>query len=249
MEGILKGKTALVTGAARGIGKAIAGSLAVAGANIVIADILDEQARRTAEEIGNGGVQAIAVTGDVSKSADCARIVKQAIETFGTLDILVNNAGITRDKLLVRMSEEDWEQVLAVNLRSVFLCSKAAMRQFMKQRSGVIVNIASVVGVMGNPGQANYSASKAGIIGLTRTLAKEYASVGVTVNAVAPGYIVTEMTEGLSGDVKEDLMKQIPLKRLGMPEEVAGVVRFLVSPDARYITGQVIHVNGGMFMG
>ncbi|NOY65626.1 MAG: 3-oxoacyl-[acyl-carrier-protein] reductase [Nitrospirae bacterium] len=244
----LKGQTALVTGAARGIGRAIAEALAKEGANIVVVDLNQDEAHQCAEYMESLGVKAVALSGDVSKSEDVKKIFEKTVEEFGGFDILVNNAGITKDALLLRMKEEDWDAVLSVNLKSVFLCTKEAIKIMAKKRYGRIVNIASVVAFTGNPGQANYSASKAGIVGLTKTTAKEYASRGITVNAVAPGFIMTAMTEKLPDNIKEEMLKTIPLSRFGTPEDVANAVLFLALPQSGYITGQVIHVNGGMFM-
>jgi 3-oxoacyl-[acyl-carrier protein] reductase len=243
-----KGQTALVTGGARGIGKAIAESLAEKGVNVAIADVVLEEAEKTAREVEGLGVKTAALRLDVSDSGSVAGTFESAVKELGRLDILVNNAGITRDGLLVRMKEEDWDSVLSVNLKGVFLCSKEAVKVMSKQRYGRIVNIASVVAFMGNPGQANYSASKAGIVGLTKTVAREYASRGITVNAVAPGFITTAMTDALPDNVKEEMKKAIPLGRFGSIEDVAGAVLFLASPGSGYITGQVLHVNGGMYM-
>jgi 3-oxoacyl-[acyl-carrier protein] reductase len=242
------GKTALVTGSARGIGKAIAARLAAGGAKIVISDVLAELAESTANEFIAKGYSALAVAGDVTKADDVAGIMDKTIAQFKSLDILVNNAGITRDTLLVRMSEEDWDRVLNINLKGAFIVTQAAAKIMMKQRSGRIINISSVVGMMGNAGQANYAASKAGLIGLTKSAAKELAGRGITVNAVAPGYIATDMTENLPEAAREAFLNNIPLKRPGTPEDIAGVVAFLASTDAAYITGQVIGVNGGMLM-
>jgi 3-oxoacyl-[acyl-carrier protein] reductase len=244
----LKGQTAVVTGGARGIGKEISLALAREGANIVIADLIAEQSEETAEEIKKLDCKALIQKVDVSKMADVENMVQNTINEFKTLDILINNAGVTRDTLLVRMKEEDWDFVLKVNLTGTFNCSKAAAKYMMKQKKGRIVNIASIVGVMGNAGQANYSASKAGIIGLTKTSARELASRNITVNAVAPGFIDTEMTRSLNENIKQQLKEQIPVGKLGRPEDIANCIKFLVSDDASYITGQVIHVNGGMLM-
>ena len=244
----LKGKVALVTGAAQGIGKAIALLLARNGADIVVSDINLEKAEETAKEIRAIGPKAMAVKVDVANWSDVERMVTGILEKLAKIDILVNNAGITRDKLILRMTEEDWDAVLGVNLKGTFNCTKAVVRHMAKQRSGKIVNIASVVGEMGNAGQANYSASKAGVIGLTKTIAREYAQRGINVNAIAPGYIETPMTEALPEKAKEELRKLIPMERLGKPEDVAEAVLFLVSEESSYITGQVLNVNGGIYM-
>ena len=243
----LKGRVALVTGAAQGIGKSIAEALAKEGADIIVSDINIELAKITANEIGGLGVKSIAVKTNVADANDVAASVEQAVKEFGKIDILVNNAGITKDNLVIRMKDEDWDAVLSVNLRSMFLCIKAIAPLMMKNRWGRIVNIASIVGEMGNFGQANYSAAKAGAIGLTKTVARELASRGITCNAIAPGFIDTAMTQKLSDDVKKRLSEQIPLTRLGTPEDIAKAVVFLCA-DAGYITGQVINVNGGMYM-
>ncbi len=244
----LKGQTAVVTGGGRGIGKEIALALARDGANIVIADLITEQSEEAAEEIKKLRCKALIQKVDVSKAAEVEDMVQNTINEFKTLDILINNAGVTRDTLIVRMKEEDWDFVLKVNLTGTFNCTKAAAKYMMKQRKGRIVNITSIVGVMGNAGQANYSASKAGIIGLTKTSARELASRNITVNAVAPGFIDTEMTRSLNENIKQQLKEQIPMGKLGRPEDIANCIKFLVSDDASYITGQVIHVNGGMLM-
>ncbi len=244
----LKGKVALVTGAAQGIGKAVALLLARNGADILVSDINLEKAEETAKEIEGLGQRALAVKTNVADANDVEKMAQTALERFGRIDILVNNAGITRDKLLLRMSDEDWDDVLGVNLRGTFLCTRAVIRPMAKQKSGKIVNIASVVGTMGNAGQANYGASKAGVIGFTKTVAREYASRGINVNAIAPGYIETPMTEALPEKAKEELKRMIPMDRLGKPEDVAEAVLFLVSEAASYITGQVLHVNGGIYM-
>lgn len=243
-----KGQVALVTGSARGIGKAIAEGLAQKGVNVVIADVNLEEALKTSSEIAGLGVRSQALRLDVSSSKEVTGVFEDIQRNFGRLDILVNNAGITRDGLLLRMKEEDWDLVININLKGAFLCSKEAVKIMAKQRYGRIVNIASVVAFMGNPGQVNYSASKAGIVGLTRTIAKEYASRGITANAVAPGFIMTAMTEALPDNVKEEMKKAIPMGRFGTVMDVANAVVFLSSPDSGYITGQVIHVNGGMYM-
>jgi len=245
----LAGKTALVTGASRGIGKEIALELARNGANIVVNYAGNTQlAEQVAGEIRSIGRESAAIQADVANSEAVEQMVKETVNMFGSLDILVNNAGITRDQLLMRMKESDWDDVLNTNLKSVFLTTKAVSRQMMKQRKGRIINISSIVGVSGNAGQANYVAAKAGIIGLTKTAAKELAPRNITVNAVAPGFITTDMTDKLPEDVKQELYKQIPLARLGEPKDIAYVVAFLASEKSSYITGQTIHVNGGMYM-
>ncbi len=244
----LNEKTALVTGAAQGIGRDIALALAADGADVAICDVNLEAAQKTAAEIESKGRKSLAVKANVAASADVTSMVDQVMEKFGRLDILVNNAGITRDGLILRMKDEDWDLVLSINLKGAFLCTKAALKHMTKQRTGTIINIASIVGAMGNAGQANYVASKAGLIGLTKTIAREYANRSITANAVAPGFIDTAMTQALSENVRAELAKQIPLGRLGSSEDVANAVRFLASPAAAYITGQVIHVNGGMYM-
>lgn len=243
-----KGQVALVTGSARGIGRAIAEGLARKGADIVIADVSHGEARETANDISKNGVKTMGVRLDVSKSEEVIRIFDNVAKELGRLDILVNNAGITKDGLLMRMKEEDWDSVIDVNLKGVFLCSKEAVKVMARQRYGRIVNISSVVAFMGNPGQANYGASKAGIIGLTKTIAREYASRGITSNAVAPGFITTAMTDALPENVKDEMKKTIPMSRFGTTDDVANAVIFLSSPYSGYITGQVIHINGGMYM-
>ena len=242
----LEGKVAVITGAGRGIGAAIARRFAADGASVVL-NSLSDSAVKVADEITAAGGKATAVQGDVSKADDVARVVDAAIACFGRLDILVNNAGITRDGLLMRMSEEDWDVVIDTNLKSVYLCSRAALRPMLKSRGGGrIINISSVIGLSGNAGQANYAASKAGIIGLTKSLAKELASRQVTVNAIAPGFIVTDMTAGMTEEAKQALVKRIPLGTLGTPEDVAAVAAFLASDEAKYVTGQTLTVDGGM---
>jgi 3-oxoacyl-[acyl-carrier protein] reductase len=243
----LSNKVAIVTGSARGIGRAIALKLAEVGATVVVNDIGDaEPVEAVAGEIKAMGRQSLPILADVSSASDVAKLVEEAITAYGRIDILVNNAGIARDQLLLRMSEEDWDRVLAVNLKSVFLCTRAVLRHMVKQRWGRVISIASIVGIVGNPGQANYASAKAGIIGFTRTIAKEVASRGVTVNAIAPGFIDTEMTQRLKEEWKQELKKQIPLGYFGSPRDVAEAVAFLASEEARYITGQVLGVDGGM---
>ena len=244
----LKDKVAFVTGGAQGIGRTISEELARAGAHIVLGDVNLEGAQATAEAINISGGSASAVKIDVSNATEVREVFDFIIKDKKPVDILVNNAGITRDGLMVRMKESDWDLVLDINLKGSFLCSQQAAKQMMKQKSGAIVNIASIVGVMGNFGQANYSASKAGVIGLTKTLAREVASRGIRVNAIAPGFIDTEMTRVLDEEVRQKLIEQIPLARLGLPEDVARCVNFLVSDKSSYITGQVINLNGGMLM-
>ena len=242
-------KSALITGATRGIGKQIAITLAKQGYNIALNYRKEnEELENTKKEIEEIGVQVLAVKGDVSNFEDCENFVKQVIERFGQIDVLVNNAGITKDMLLMRMKKEDFEQVIDTNLVGTFNVTKNVVPYMMKARSGRIINISSVVGISGNAGQTNYSASKAGIIGFTKSLAKEIASRNILVNAVAPGFIETNMTDVLKDDVKQEIAKNIPLKRMGTTQDVANVVKFLASDDSSYITGQVINVDGGMLM-
>jgi 3-oxoacyl-[acyl-carrier protein] reductase len=243
-----KGKVAIVTGASRGIGRSIALALAAEGARIVAVDMAPEGVEALAAEIKGAGGEALAVQGNVTQTVDAERMVDAAVETFGRVDILVNNAGITRDGLLLRMKDEDWDAVLNVNLKGAFLCSRAASKVMAKQRYGRIINIASIVGQMGNAGQANYCASKAGLMGLTKSNARELAKRNVTVNAVAPGFIATDMTEALPEKVRQELAAQIPLERLGSADDIANAVVFLAAERSGYITGQVIGVNGGMYM-
>ena len=244
----LKGRVAIVTGGAQGIGKSIAAQLALAGANVVIADVAEEMAKSTAEEISRKGSEAVSIVVDVSSLSSVEEMVKKTLDKFGRIDILINNAGITRDALVMRMKEEDWDLVLDINLKGAFNCIKIVSPIMMKQRFGKIVNIASIVGINGNAGQANYSASKGGLIALTKTCAKELASRQINVNAVAPGFIQTSMTERLSVEVREKLSFQIPLGKIGNPDDVANAVLFLVSEKSSYITGEVIKVDGGMAM-
>lgn len=244
----LQGRVAIVTGAAQGIGRAIVEKLAEAGADVVVADLDPARSKDTVAAVEKYGRKALNVKVNVADAGDTKAMADQVIRDWGKIDILVNNAGITRDGLLLRMKEEDWNLVLQVNLNGTFNCTKSVLQPMTKQRYGRIVNIASIVGVMGNVGQANYAASKAAVIGFTKTVAREYASRNVTVNAVAPGFIDTAMTQGLSTEVKDALQKQIPLGRLGTPADIANAVLFLVSEEAAYITGHVLHVNGGMLM-
>ena len=246
---LLDGKCALVTGASRGIGRAVALKLASEGAKVALNFAGNEAAADAVkQEIEAAGGEAILVKADVANEAAVQDMVQKTADAFGRIDILVNNAGITRDGLLARMKEEDWDAVLSTNLKGVFLTTKAAAKLMMKQRAGRIVNMASVVGVTGNAGQANYSAAKAGVIGFTKTIAKELASRGITANAVAPGFIDTDMTAGLPDKAKEAALSGIPLGRMGTPEDIAAAVLFLVSDQASYITGQVLNVDGGMVM-
>jgi len=245
--GLLQNKVAIITGASRGIGRAIALELATQGASVVVNYANSSAAaKKVVEEITSAGGNAIALQADISQSEQVEALVSATLEKFSRIDILVNNAGITRDTLLLRMKLEDWQAVIDLNLTGVFLCTRAVSKILLKQRSGRIINIASVAGQMGNPGQANYSAAKAGVIGFTKTVAKELASRGITVNAVAPGFIATDMTSNLNA---EDILKYIPLGRYGQPEDIAGMVRFLAAdPAAAYITGQVFNVDGGLVM-
>ncbi len=244
----VENKVTVVTGAAQGIGKAIATLLAARGAAVMVCDINLEMANETAREIELNGGKCSAIKTDVTQPADADQIVKETIEKFGALDILVNNAGITKDNVLLRMKEDQWDQVMAVNLKGTFNCTKAAIRVMMRQKRGTIINVASITGLMGNAGQANYSASKAGVIGFTKAVAREYADRGITVNAVAPGFIATAMTDAIPEKEREALISQIPLNRLGSAEDVANAVYFLASEEASYITGQVISINGGLYM-
>ena len=243
-----KDKVAVITGASRGIGRSIALALAEAGAKIVAVDVDPVATEAIVAELKEKGTEAIAVIGNVTVTEDTEKMIDAAVAAFGRVDILVNNAGITRDGLLMRMKDEDWDAVLSVNLKGAFLCSRAASKVMTKQRYGRIINIASVVGQMGNAGQANYCASKAGLIGLTKSNARELAKRNVTVNAVAPGFIATAMTDALPEKVREELTAQIPLARLGSAEDIAHAVVFLALEKSAYITGHVIAVNGGMYM-
>ncbi|KLU61055.1 3-oxoacyl-[acyl-carrier-protein] reductase FabG [Peptococcaceae bacterium CEB3] len=246
---LLNESVAIVTGAARGLGRAIALELAAGGAQVVVNYAgSEDKALQVVREIEAAGGRGMAVQADVSLAGDVDRLVKTAQDAWGKVDILVNNAGIARDNLILRMKEGDWDAVLATNLKGVFLCTKAVAKGMLKRRAGVIVNIASVVGISGNAGQANYAAAKAGVIGLTKSVAKELAPRGIRVNAVAPGYILTDMTDILPDEVKNGIAQTIPLGRVGEPRDVAKAVAFLASPDAAYITGQTLCVDGGMEM-
>lgn len=245
----LAGKTAIITGASRGIGAEIARKFAANGAKVVVNySGSQEKAEAVVADIQANGGEAIAVKANVSDAESVKAMVDETMKTFGAVDILVNNAGITRDNLMMRMKDDEWDDVININLKGVFICTKAVTRQMMKQRAGRIVNIASIVGVMGNAGQANYVASKAGVIGLTKTTARELASRGITANAVAPGFITTDMTDQLTDEVQKAMLGQIPLNRFGAPEDVAKAALFLASDDASYMTGQTLHLDGGMVM-
>lgn len=245
----LKGEVALVTGASRGIGKAIALELSRQGAKVAVNFMGNkEKAEEVVEAIIAAGGEAVAVKADVASTQDVTEMVKLVEEKLGQITVLVNNAGITRDNLLIRLKEEDWDSVLDTNLKGVFNCTKSVIRGMMKQKKGKIINITSVVGLSGNAGQSNYAAAKSGVIGFTKSMALELASRGVQVNGVAPGFIDTDMTDKLSGEIKEQILSRIPLQKLGKPEDVAGVVSFLASSQADYITGQIICVDGGMVM-
>ncbi len=245
----LKDQVAVITGGAQGIGKSIATLFASEGAKLVLSDIDEAAVQATAAQIGKEkNVETLGVKGNVAQLADCEKLVDASLDKFSRIDILINNAGITRDNLLMRMSDDEWDSVIAVNLKGVFNCTKAAIRPMMKNRKGRIVNIASVVGQMGNAGQANYSASKGGVISLTKTCAREFASRNILVNAIAPGFIRTRMTEALTEEQKKKLLELIPLGRLGEPEDIAKVALFLCSEESSYITGHVVSVNGGMYI-
>jgi len=245
---VLSEKVAVITGASRGIGRLIAVDLARRGARVVVSARNVEALDSLVAEITSGGGEALAVAADVAVAADADGLLAAAVQRFGRVDILVNNAGITRDGLLLRMKEEDWDAVLDTNLKGAFLCTRAAAKVMSKQKYGRIINISSVVGEMGNPGQANYCASKAGLLGLTKSVARELARRNITVNAVTPGFVVTDMTDALPEKARDELVSQIPLGRLGKPEDIAFCVAFLASDQAGYITGQVLGVNGGMHM-
>ncbi len=247
--GKFAGKAAIVTGASRGIGREIALLLAQEGARVAVNySGSKDKADEVVQMITASGGEAFAIQADVSNADSVKAMVDQTLETFGSIDILVNNAGITRDNLLMRMKDDEWDDVININLKGVFLCTKGVTRQMMRQRAGKIVNVASIVGVSGNPGQANYVAAKAGVIGFTKTVAKELASRNINVNAVAPGFITTDMTDALNEEMKNQMLTAIPLGKLGSPTDVAKTVAFLLSDDAAYITGQTIHVDGGMVM-
>ncbi|HDA8595647.1 TPA: 3-oxoacyl-[acyl-carrier-protein] reductase [Staphylococcus aureus] len=242
-------KSALVTGASRGIGRSIALQLAEEGYNVAVNYAgSKEKAEAVVEEIKAKGVDSFAIQANVADADEVKAMIKEVVSQFGSLDVLVNNAGITRDNLLMRMKEQEWDDVIDTNLKGVFNCIQKATPQMLKQRSGAIINLSSVVGAVGNPGQANYVATKAGVIGLTKSAARELASRGITVNAVAPGFIVSDMTDALSDELKEQMLTQIPLARFGQDTDIANTVAFLASDKAKYITGQTIHVNGGMYM-
>ncbi|MFQ5900136.1 MAG: 3-oxoacyl-[acyl-carrier-protein] reductase [Thermodesulfobacteriota bacterium] len=245
---MLNSKVALVTGAAQGIGKVIAMKLVGEGAAVAITDLNMERLSDTAREIEDAGGKVLALEANVAVMDEVQGVVQETVNRFGGIHILVNNAGITKDALLLRMTEDDWDKVIAVNLKGVFNCTRTVLKVMSKQRYGRMVNIASIVGEMGNAGQANYAASKAGVIGFTKTVAREYAKRGITANAVAPGFIVTAMTEAMPEKAREALIEQIPMGSLGSAEDVANAVFFLVSEDSSYITGQVLNINGGMYM-
>ena len=242
-------KSALVTGASRGIGRSIALQLAEEGYNVAVNYAgSKDKAEAVVEEIKAKGVESFAIQANVAKGDEVKEMIKEVVSQFGSVDVLVNNAGITKDNLLMRMKEQEWDDVIDTNLKGVFNCIQKVTPQMLRQRSGAIINLTSIVGAMGNPGQANYVATKAGVIGLTKTAARELASRGITVNAVAPGFIVSDMPNALSDDLKDQMLEQIPLKRFGEDTDIANTVAFLASDKAKYITGQTIHVNGGMYM-
>ncbi len=244
----LQGKVAVVTGGSRGIGHAVASALVREGAGLTLCARDRVALEKVAAELESSGAQVLIVKADVTQTSEVERVVEACLDRFGALNILINNAGITRDNLLLRMKDEEWDAVLDTNLKGVFHCTRAALRPMFKQRGGRIINLTSVIGVMGNLGQANYAAAKAGIIGLTKATAKEVASRGITVNTVAPGFVETDMTHALDPEIQERIRSQIPLGRFATPEEVAELVVFLASDRAAYITGQVIHINGGLWM-
>jgi len=246
---VLQDKVSIITGGGRGIGRAIAEVFADEGAKIVIADIIEDIAKEAAESISKKGVDTHYIVVDIADFDAVVRMADEVIERFDRIDVLVNNAGITRDALLLRMRKEDWDAVLSVNLTGAFNCIKSISKYMVKQKQGRIINISSVIGIMGNPGQANYAASKAGMLGLTRAAAKELASRNITVNAIAPGYVYTDLTKNLPDSVIETYLRTIPLKRMGLPIDVAKAAKFLASDDSSYITGQVLQVDGGMIMG
>lgn len=241
-------KNVIVTGAARGIGKSIARMLAQNGLNVVVSDILIDEAEKVSKELSDLGIRSIAVKTDVSNGEDVQNLIGTTVKELGSVDFLINNAGVTRDNLAIRMSEQEWDMVLDINLKGTFLCSQAASKEMIKKRFGRIVNLASVSGILGTAGQANYASSKAGVIALTKTFARELGKRNVTVNAIAPGFILTEMTDNLSDQVKEQYVAQIPLGRAGVPDDIAEAVKFLISPSASYVTGTVINVSGGLLI-
>jgi len=242
-------QTVVVTGSSRGIGYEIARVFLTTGANVVLSSRTRKTLEEAAESLGDAGEHVLAVPADISDKESVEQLIDKTLESFSSIDILINNAGVARDNLMLRLKEDDWDTVLDTNLKGAFLCTKLVSRQMLRQRSGRIINISSIVGITGNAGQTNYAASKAGLLGLTRSAALELASRGITVNAIAPGYIATDMTERLSEEQQNELTARIPLERIGTPEDVAGVALFLASPDAAYITGQVFRVDGGMAMG
>lgn len=244
----VKGKTVVVTGGSRGIGFAIAEAFANNGANIVISSRSEDSLNEAAQSLSNTGASVKPIPSDVSQQSSVKELIEKTVSEYDTIDVVINNAGITKDNLMLRMREEDWDAVMDVNLKGTFLCTKFASRVMLKQRSGSIINISSVVGVTGNPGQTNYAASKSGILGLTKAAAQELASRNITVNAIAPGYIETEMTDKLNEKQRNELTARIPLGRIGLPSDIAGMALFLASPAANYITGQVFRVDGGMVM-